>query len=183
MPKPPKIKLSRLKYFPIQQHWGTIGPIYKSWEAAKIWIPNMIEYAEQRGHENGYKFTYDPDRYELPMDFDSCDWRFNRAGRRGPNPHFWDYVCHSACHWLVDLSLYVAMTAFPQVPWRIVSHDSSRRGGSHSTIWNGDCNNPVLFDANFLALDVKVKEAWKIVSAGRMLKPGKRLRPWATLET
>lgn len=135
----------------------------------------MIDYAEQRADQNGYKYKYDPDRDRLPMHFDSCDWRF---GKRGPNPHFWDYVCHSACHWLVDTCLYVAMTAYPKVLWRIVSYDHDKNGGSHSTVWNGDCENPVLFDANFLALGVSAKEAWGIASKGKMLKPGRRLRDW-----
>jgi hypothetical protein len=44
----------------------------------------------------------------------------------------------------------LAERAFPKFEWRVVT---SRK---HSTCWNGD---NLLFDMNFLALDVDVKEA------------------------
>lgn len=70
------------------------------------------------------------------------------------------------------MCLYVASTAYPDVPWRIVS------SVKHSTVWNGDMKRPVLFDVNFLALGVSAKDALMLASKGRALKPGRLLHPW-----
>ncbi len=175
-----KARVSKVEYFPIQKHWRKLKPIFESREARSIWWPNMLEYLEQRAHQNGYNHRLTPEyraRLHLPRDFDSCDWRYNCEDRKGRQPRFWDYACHSACHWIVDLCLYVASTAYPDVPWRIVS------SSKHSTVWNGDTNNPVLFDVNFLAIGVTPKEALKLAKRGRELKPGKVLRWWIKYET
>lgn len=168
----PRIKISRIKYVPIVQHWRRLRPLFQSSEAERIWRLNMRDYAQQRAVENKYKHIHRPSRIKTPSDYDSCDWRF---GRRGRPPEFWKYVCHSACHWLVDLHLHVASMAFPKWQWRIVTS-----GGKpcHSTLWNGDIESPMLFDLNFLALEVTAKEAWQIASKGRFLKPGEVLRPY-----
>lgn len=167
MPKP-KINKSKLSYFPIQKHWRKLGPLFKSKDSRTIWYPNLLEYMQQRSGENGFKYE-EKSYWKLPRDFDSCDWRFGRIGR---HPAYWDFVCHSACHWLADMCLHIASTAYPAVPWRIVSSHK------HSTVWNGSCDNPVLFDVNFLALEVSPKEAWNLAINGKVLKPGQRLRPW-----
>src|SRR5262249_45488771 len=115
-----------------------------------------------------YPYLHDPWPYRLrecPAAYDSCDWRF-MPGRRGPYPPFWEYVCHSACHWLVNLNLFLAMEVQPSKPWRIVS--SSR----HSTVWDGEST---LWDANYLALGVEASEAWKLAAEGEdslILCPG-----------
>ena len=163
----PKIAKSSLSYFPVQKHWRKLGPIFNSKEAEAIWRPNMVEYLKQRAADHNFKYV--ARQVASPSECDSCDWRCDHRGRM---PAYWDFVCHSACHWLVDMCLHVAMKAYPQVPWRIVS---SRQ---HSTVWNGDIKNPVLFDVNFLALDVPVKEAWDLAIKGRVLKPGRILRHW-----
>lgn len=165
----PRIKISRLKYFPIVKHWKRLRPLFRSATAEQFWRLNLRDHAEQRASQHKLKHKHNESRYRRPSDYDSCDWRFNRPGRK---PEFWDYCCHSACHWLVDMNLWVAMRAFPEVPWRVVTHNK------HSTIWNGDTENPVLFDLNFLALEVTAKDAWKLASKGRFLKPGNVLRPY-----
>ncbi len=162
-------------YFPIQKHWRKLGPIFKSAEAKSIWLPCMKEYVYSRALEHKYKAKPKRD-YECPAALDSCDWRWCRFDRKtnkiGPHPAFWDFVCHSACHWVVDLCLYVARKAYPKVPWQIMTSDK------HSTVWNGDTKRPVMFDVNFLALEVSAKECWQLASKGRKLKPGKWLKPW-----
>lgn len=165
----PRIKISRIRYFPVATHWPKLKPLFESPEAERIWRLNLRDFTEQKAATHKFKYNHDPTRYQYPRDHDSCDWR---CDHRGPEPRFWKYVCHSACHFLVDLNLHVAMKAFPTVPWRIITQRH------HSTIWNGDYNRPVLFDLNFLALGVTAKEAWKIASRGRFLKPGKPLRPY-----
>lgn len=158
-------------YVDIQRRWRKFGPIFKSKEAKSIWLPNMIEYGHVRAEDYNGKFEYDPKRFRLPSSFDSCDWRYHDQPR-GPSPHFWDYVCHSACHWLVDLCLYVAIESEPDFPWSIITSDG------HSAVWNRSVEFPMLFDANFLALEVCPKEAWSILHG----KGSNTLKPWHWLK-
>lgn len=165
----PRIKISKITYYPIQLHWRKLAPIFHSKQCERIWRPNMVEYLQQRASDNDYKYI--ARHFAFPSDCDSCDWRWDLKRK---HPAYFDFVCHSACHWLVDMCLFVAKAAHPEVPWRIVSSNK------HSTVWNGDKENPVLFDANFLALDVAPKVAWQLAIKGRVLKPGKVLRTWVT---
>lgn len=152
-------------YADIQRHWRKLGPIFRSKECRSVWVPCMTEYMQQRS-SGKWKFKYDPGKYRTPSCFDSCDWRWNR-NRRGPHPEFWDYACHSACHWVVDMCLYVAISYAPHLQWRIISSDK------HSTVWNGSLDWPVLFDVNFLALGVAPDEAWNLAHS----KGTKTLKP------
>lgn len=167
--KPPRIRISHIRYFPVQAHWKRLRPFYQSKIIEPFWRFNLRDYAETKSKDHGFKYNYEAREYRTPSDFDGCDWRL---GRRGRHPEFWKYVCHSACHWVVDMNLHVAMIAYPKVPWRIVTSQK------HSTVWNGSTTDPFLFDLNFLALGVPAKEAWQIASKGRMLKPGRPLRPY-----
>lgn len=167
------MNLHQATYFPIQARWGKLGPIFKSEESTRLWRANLREYSEQRYADYKLSYKYDPKRYSLPKHHDHCDWRFDRR-RPGPMPAFWDFACHSACHWVVDMALYVARSAYGKVPWRVVSSQK------HSTVWDGDEAHPVLFDINFLALGISAPEALKLATTrGRILKPGRYLRPWA----
>lgn len=156
----------KVRYVNIQGNWRKFGPLFKSKDAKSIWVPNMIEYGHVRASEHKYKFTYDPEKHQLPSSYDSCDWRWHDQPP-GPHPQFWDYVCHSACHWLVDLCLYVAMSSDSIIPWQIITSEK------HSSVWNGSTEFPMLFDANFLALKVAPEEAWEILHGrwSRTLKP------------
>lgn len=165
----PTIKISRIRYFDVVRHWPLLRSHYYSDESSAIWKPNMRDWNEQKAAEHKFPYKYAASRYTTPSDHDGCDWR---CGRRGRSPEFWLFVCHAACHFLVDMNLLVAMSAFPKVPWRIVTQRH------HSTIWNGDTENPVLFDPQFLALEVMARQAWQIASRGRFLKPGNALRPF-----
>lgn len=163
----------RMKYYPIQKRWHRIGPIYRSAEAKRIWYPEMIAYADSRGWG---RRTVEEETNVLPnlrpAHFDSCDWRFVQRGRPGPAPTYWEYVCHGACHWLVNLSLFVAQRAESARPWRIVQSDR------HSTVWDGD---QTLWDANFLALDVDADEAWALAAErpeSEVFAPGRYTLHW-----
>ncbi len=151
-----------MKYFQIEDHWDELLPIYTCNQATEIWYNEMEAYG--RGKDEDYGLTNcrtNPLTPELtPMDYDSCDWRLNinEDGSCGPvivRPEFWKYVCHSACHWLVNLSLFVAQQYTPEKQWRIVS------GKEHSTVWDGE---DTLWDANFLALGIDADEAWKLAN-------------------
>lgn len=80
---------------------------------------------------------------KLPADYDSCDWRYGRL------PLWHQYVCHGACHYVANTLLYVAMVAYPNKAWRIVT------SSKHSTIWDGE---QTLFDLNFVTLNVPIHE-------------------------
>jgi hypothetical protein len=141
-----------VNYYPIQQRWRRLGPIYRSPLAAAIWHPDMERYAQQRAADYGYPHQATPYQPgQLPQDYETCDWRW--SGRRGPQPAYWGWVCHSACHWLAGLNLFVAQRAEPDREWRIVTSDR------HSTVWDGA---DTLFDANFLALGIHPDEAWSL---------------------
>jgi len=75
-----------------------------------------------------------------PQSFESCDLL---DSHRGPQPRFWQYVKHAACHWIVNFALRLATLAEPRRCWRIISSDF------HSTVWDGA---ETLFDFNYQAL-------------------------------
>lgn len=85
---------------------------------------------------------------QYPRDFESCDWGWDH---RGPEPRFWRYVKHSACHWLVNFNLRLATLVQPRRPWRILTSDF------HSTVWDGD---ETVFDFTFLAFGVPPHECF-----------------------
>jgi hypothetical protein len=99
------------------------------------------------------------DSRPYPADHESCDWRFERVGR---HPQFWRYVKHSACHWLVNHGLALAQLVEPDEEWRIVSTQK------HSTVWDG---GHILFDFNFLALQVPANEAFRLAGGPRRALP------------
>lgn len=165
----PVIKVAKLRYFAIVKHWRKLRPLFQSPEAERIWRLNLWDFSRQKATDHKFKYKHVASHYQTPSDHDSCDWRCGIAHR---HPEFWKYVCHSACHWVVDLCLHVAMKAYPETPWRIITQRH------HSTVWNGSTTDPVLFDINFLALGIEAKEAWEIASRGRFLKPGHPLRPY-----
>ncbi|MBE9172555.1 hypothetical protein IQ216_05480 [Cyanobium sp. LEGE 06143] len=108
-------------YYPIQRRWRRLGPLYRSRETAAIWWPELEAYSEGRAEEHGY--PYEPTAFIpglLPADYDACDWRWSH-GRRGPQPTYWGWVCHGACHWTASLHLWAAMQAESDRPWRIVT--------------------------------------------------------------
>jgi hypothetical protein len=99
----------------------------------------------------------------FPSEFESCDWK---PERRGPEPRFWRFVKHSACHWLVNFNLRLAQLVEPKRPWRILSSDK------HSTVWDG---GQTLFDLNFVALGVSPEECFRLAN-DKQLEPGKKLK-------
>lgn len=167
---PPNFSAAR--YIDIQKHWRRLGPIFKSETAFKVWKPCMEENIQWKAEDHGFEYRPRPDA-KTPSDYECCDWRCDRRGRR---PAFWDFVCHAACHWLVDLNLYVATRAFPNQPWRILTCSTAKN--NHSTVWNGNLQKPLLFDANFLALGVAPSEALKIAWQGKELWPWEPMKDY-----
>ena len=148
-----------MKYINLKYWWPKAEKIYRSAEARLIWLPDMMDYSEmrrERAEELGVRCNgSSPSVHALPSDYDSCDWRYH--DKKGPHPRYWDFVCHSACHYLVDLHLYVATTVCPNSDWIIVS------APKHSAVWD---QKNTLWDLNFLALGVPADEAFELANDG-----------------
>ena len=143
-----------MKYFQIEHHWNELRSIYESDQATEIWYDKMQDFGKQKDEDYGIKnCRTEILRPELtPRDYDSVNWRYHlEDGKK--EPEFWKYVCHGACHWLINLNLFVAQQYDRTKGWRIVS------GKKHSTVWDG---KDTLFDANFLALRVSADKAYEL---------------------
>lgn len=148
--------MTAMQYFPIQKQWRRLGSLYRSFDAALIWFPEMEAFSASRAEDRGYAYKPAQLTPDLrPAYYDSCDWRWG-SGRRGPHPAFWDFAVHGACHWTCSLHLWVAMQVQPERPWRIVT------ANKHSTVWDGE---RTLWDGNFLALGIPADDAWDLASA------------------
>lgn len=145
-----------MQYYPITRNWRKIKPHLLDKEAQRLLVRDFNKFTFGRWEQ---KF----ERGMKPREFESCDWDI---GHRGRPPEYWDYVKHSACHWLVNFNRRLAELAEPKRGWRIVSSDE------HSTVWDGD---ETLFDMNFLALGVDPKEAWGLASIGKVYPIGKNM--------
>lgn len=140
-------------------------PLTKKWNKVKKHIPN--ENVQSALVRDFNKFTYGrwEQKFEygmLPRQFETCDWDICRVGR---HPEYWNYVKHSACHWLVNFNLNLAKLVEPKKKWRIITSQL------HSTVWDGE---ETLFDFNFSALQVCPNEAFELANK-RQLKIGKEL--------
>jgi hypothetical protein len=147
-----------LRYYDLRRQWRRVEPHLADKELNRILVSNFHKYTFGRW---GRPFA----RGQFPRDFENCDWD---VGHRGPEPRFWRYVKHAACHWLVNFNLRLAMLAEPGRPWRIVTSPA------HSTVWDGE---HTLFEFTFLALGVPPEECLTLArTGGRVLAPGRRIR-------
>src|SRR6185437_980291 len=123
-----------------------------------------------RGDKNSRTGTYraistsglgvDDDEYEIRIDEEQGCWYWVGL------PDYWQCVCYSACHWLVNFNLRLAQLVDPARPWRILT---SRR---HSTVWDGD---KLLFEFNFQAFGIPPAECFELARRGGCeLKVGER---------
>lgn len=166
------IHFKNAEYVDIKANWRRLRPVFESDRARSIYEPCMREYGEVRAEERGQTYQHREGDI-LPRHYDSCDWRWCRDDRgRGRKPAYWDYACHSACHWVVDLALFVAQERCPSEHWRIITSQK------HSTVWNGNVKKPLLFDINFSAIGVDASEALSLAAKGRELKVGKYLKAY-----
>ena len=146
-----------VQYVDIRKHWKKIKPHIESPAARAIWLPDLLQYRALRQldcfdtHDMGYLgwSHMDYTQAEYPKDFDSCDWRCDTR-----QCAYMKWVCWNACHWVVNLNLWLAELVFPDTKWRIVNSDE------HGTVWNGNVEDVLLFDMNYLALNVTPLEAW-----------------------
>lgn len=147
-----------IRYYPIARNWSRkIKPHLADKKVQRILVRDFNKYTFGR-----WERPFLPGM--TPHDFESCDWWISHRGRM---PDYWNYVKHSACHWLVNFNRQLATLAEPTRAWRIVSSQD------HSTVWDG---NEMLFDLNFTALQVPAEEAWQLATTqGKVLPVGKEL--------
>jgi hypothetical protein len=156
-----------MRYYDLKKHWSKkVVPHLGDPELNKVLVRDFNKFTFGR-----WRKRFEPGMY--PEQFDGCEWRLSQ---RGPQPRYWRYVAHSACHWLVNFALRLARLVEPDRPWRIVSSDR------HSTVWDGE---DLLFDLQFSALGVPPEKCREAVREGEALPPGKylkvyRARHWKT---
>jgi hypothetical protein len=145
-----------MTYYDLKKNWPKVRRHLNDKTLNDILVRDFNKFTYGRW---GKPFT----QGQVPFEFESCDWWLKHRGRR---PAFWSYVKHSACHWLVNFTLHLAMLVKPSEPWRILTSDR------HSTVWNG---NELLFDFNFQALGIDPNECFKLAS-GKELQPGEHVK-------
>ena len=143
-------------YYPIQKNWRKLKPLYEQPKNLCLSYWEMEAYMRGRRKDFGlpaqeYFKEYSDD--VRPCQYETTDWRC-MTGRRGRQPAYWDWVCHMACHWVVNTNYSVITELEPDRCWRIVESDL------HSTIV--DFDRMLLFDPNFLALDISAEETWEM---------------------
>lgn len=113
------------------------------------------EYMDLENRQLGSNpVTWAQGEFLLPREADHSDWRYE-CGGPGRKPLFWDYTCHSACHWLSQPNLLVAQRLFPEINWSIAS------GPYHTTVLAPE--ERLLFDFNYVALEVPPVKAIQLL--------------------
>ena len=95
----------------------------------------------------------------MPRDVDTCDWRWSKGPGRPPT--FFDYCCHGACHWLTVPNLKLARLLFPEIEWVVASSKY------HTTVMSP--KSKLLFDLNYLALDVPPDKALELLKKDKVI--------------
>jgi hypothetical protein len=152
----PKPQTHRIRYYDLKKNWTKkIEPNLNDKELNDILVEDMNIHTTSCWDKPFVHGDY-------PCKYDPSDWRHLRRGRL---LRYWKYVMYSACHWLVNFNLKLAMLAEPKRDWRIVTSNE------HSTVWDGELT---LFEMNFLALEIPAQECFDLAfENGRILRPGK----------
>jgi hypothetical protein len=96
-----------MRYDDLQRHWTRrIEPHLDDSSLNAILVRDFHKFTFGRWRK---RFT--PGQY--PRQFESCNWDW---GHKGPEPRYWRYVKHAACHWLVNFNLRLAQLAEPARP-------------------------------------------------------------------
>ena len=136
-----------MRYYDLKRNWRKVEPHLSDSVVQKTLVRDFNRYTMGLWNQ--------PFRAgQFPREFESCDWDWEH---RGPQPRFWKYVKHAACHWLVNFNLSLAQLVLPDRPWRILTSQD------HSTTWDG---KETLFDFNFLALGVSPDECFEMAKNG-----------------
>ena len=144
-----------MQYYDLKRNWRRVRPHLSDPKVSDTLVRDFNKFTCGRWQQ---EFL----RGMVPQQFESCDWWCEHRGRL---PAFWQYTKHSACHWLVNFSLELAMASVPDRAWRIITSPG------HSTVWDG---NSLLFDFNFQAMGISPEECFEKAHR-RELRPGKHL--------
>ena len=141
-------------YYPLQKQWRKLRPVFEQPSIIRLAHQEMEAYSLGRAEDYGYPFKPRPFSLDLrPFDYNSCDWFL---GRRGPLPGYFQWTCHSACHWTAAINHEVIRQLEPNRPWQMVTSQK------HTTI--ADLERGLLFDTNFSALGIAPDEAWSLAA-------------------
>ena len=135
-----------LRYYNLTGNWSKIQSHLPNKILKKILVEDFNKYTFGR-----WVREFQPG--EFPRDCETCLWD---SEHQGPEPRFWRYVKHGACHWLVNFELCLAQLTLPKRRWRIITSDE------HSTIWDG---RDTLFEFNFLALKMSPDDCFRMAYA------------------
>ncbi len=157
-------------YYPIQQRWRRLRPLFERPFVLELMHSEMECYAEVNAEDFGQKHRPRPFSAELrPADYDGLDWRWE--GRRGPQPGYWAWACAGACHWVASHNLIVIMDHEPRRPWQIASSNK------HTTVV--DMGRQLIFDPGYQAMGIAADECWRDAVEG----PGSELLPPGSYRT
>jgi hypothetical protein len=79
-----------MHYYDLQRHWThRIEPHLSDCVLNAILARDFSRFTQ-----DNWGKPFHPGQF--PRDFESCDWWL---GHRGPEPRYWRYVRHAACHW------------------------------------------------------------------------------------
>jgi len=118
----------------------------RGYQALRRWQVLQLPYST---HFPSPTLPLDNNKYLIPYQVDSCDWRWDLG--RGRNPLFYDYCCHGACHWLSLANLEVAKRLFPEIDWVILSNTF------HTSV--ASLEHRLLFDLNYPSLSVAAESS------------------------
>jgi len=146
-----------MKYYDLQRNWPKVRPHLRNRELNDILVRDFNKFTWGR-----WRQKFRPGQF--PQEFESCFWWLDDP-RPGRKPAFWRYTKHSACHWLVNFNLRLAMLVRPKRKWHIITSDE------HSTVWDGE---DTLFEFNYLAMGIPAMECFNRAFDGQ-LAPGELL--------
>nr|QBK92987.1 MAG: hypothetical protein LCPAC403_01210 [Pithovirus LCPAC403] len=163
--KPWNMSSKGINYIDARKLWKKTKYLYQSEEATDIWLPSLCKKLNLNPHggwdkmdieelqQNLINIRHDVEDVDglLPRHFDSVDWRYFERG--STHPRYWDYVCHGACHFMVELYYWIIIQVLPEHDWQII------HSNSHSTVWNG---KDLIYDPAFQALHITAGECFNM---------------------
>ena len=145
-----------MQYYDLKRNWRRVRPHLSDPKVSDTLVRDFNKFTCGRWQQ---EFLLGM----VPHQFESYGWWCEHRGRL---PAFWQYTKHSACHWLVNFSLELAMASVPDRTWRIITSPG------HSTVWDGDS---LLFDFNFQAMGISPAECLTgrlVENCGISARPG-----------
>lgn len=132
----------KLRYYDLARHWTKrVEPHLEDKKLNDFLLHDFGLYTDR-----WLDIGFNPGDY--PRDFEQYE-KFNHLPYQQKEPRFWRYVKWSACHYLANFNLRLAMLSEPTRPWRIITNTY------HTTVWDGEYT---MFDPNFLALEIDPME-------------------------